>query len=252
MLDQPPIAGEEPNPGRIPGQIPDIDVQCQTCPVRTQQGSGLKRLRQIRARPGKDRRDRRIFRSRPSTCIQTQRENPAFRNTVLLTDQPTHLGCQIQRSSGLPACRDGEIHQVDRSARVAIVGQRTDPDQLGMRPANWPHGDAFRQTPADARRLPGIARILPVGVPSGPDVEDEGELYAISRGDLLTLGKEPGSDVFGYDLTRADRCQPQQQQDQEDASQQAFGFASRNQFLTRSPCHLEPAPPYSESENQNG
>ncbi len=116
---------------------------------------------------------------------------------MLLANKPARVGSQIDSSADRPVRRYPKRDEMNRPPRVAVVRKGADPDQVGMGPADGIRAHAGRQMPRYARRLAGIAGVLPVGVPTRADVEDKGQVHRPAGGYVDALCDEPSGDVLG-------------------------------------------------------
>ncbi len=120
-----------------------------------------------------------------------QREAAALRHADLVgAGQPLRLGGDGQHAACVSRCLQSHQHRM--VALVDVVHQPADVQPLRHRIAEWPKAGAARQRPFDLHWQTGVARVLPIAVPTLAGVHDDRQIDLAARphrsfGDQLRL-----------------------------------------------------------------
>ena len=96
-------------------------------------------------------------------------------NADLAANQPGDLRVQCHRA-GLGRARYIEIERKKNFVLITEVHERPEWQPLRRGKLQWAGCDSIRQRPLNVRRLAGVARILPIDMPSGIELEVEARL----------------------------------------------------------------------------
>jgi hypothetical protein len=156
-------------------------------------GEGCRPWRRLRQPAARCIEDRAVgARQRAARCRDRQRERYILLagDAFLLADEESHLRVQGDRIARFQMGRRSDPREQNGITLVAEAGDRAEPDQRRCRPFQ-PGGDkALGQLPVDGRRLAGIPRIAPIGVPMFLHGQADADLERLARRDRRRLAQK--------------------------------------------------------------
>ena len=191
QVDRAPSRGIEPDVGEAIGrQVRGLDREGDVLGRGDERRGPGARRRNVPSR-GRDQRCTARIGCRRARCDrESQRDRGFLGDACLFADEPA--GPAAERDAGARIERGRRRHRKREHdlARVPVGHRRPLWDSIRVRPRDLARRESRRQRPLDPRRLTGVSRVHPVGVPARRDLLAQGDPEGLARREGRDLAQE--------------------------------------------------------------